>query len=505
MANLADLVDRAATRDPDRAALIAGEELVTWAGLDARVDRTAAALVHLGLAPGDRVAVQLGNVVDFPATFFGALRAGMVAVPVNTGYTEPELAALLADSGARLLVTASAAAAASARRLGIDHVVVAAPSAPDGVQTLTDVLAEAPERPPVPTTGDDDLAVLIYTSGTSGRPRGAMLTHRSLLANLDQCAQITPSVLVPGDVVLLVLPLFHIYGLGPGLGMLAHAGATGVLVDRFDPAGSLAVMARHRVTSVVGAPPMYVAWARHDDPRALAEAFADVRLALSGAAPLSAPTLESFEELTSVVVHEGYGLTETAPVLTSTLMSDVRKPLSVGRAIPGVTLELRDEQGESVDEDDPGEIVVRGPNLFSGYWPDGRDGPSEDGWFATGDVAYPDDDGDLYLVGRRQDLIIVSGFNVYPAEVELVLMRHPAVLEAAVVATPHEYTGEAVKAFVVRRPGMDLHTDDVRRWCARSLARFKCPTQVEFVDQLPHSVVGKVRTAALRDRQDRAS
>ncbi len=505
MANLADLVGRATTRDPDRIALIAGEEVLSWAELDARVDRAAAALLRLGLVPGDRVAMQLGNVLDFPVVFFGALRAGLVAVPVNTGYTEPELATLVADSGARALVTASVAAIGSVRLRAVEHLVVAAPTAPDGARTLAAVLAAASEPPPATTTGDDDLAVLSYTSGTSGRPRGAMLTHRALLANLDQCARITPSVLAPGDVVLLVLPMFHIYGLGPGLGMLAHAGATGVLVDRFDPAATLEVMARHRVTNVVGAPPMYVAWARHDDRRAVAEAFADVRLALSGAAPLPAATLERIEELTSVVVHEGYGLTETAPVLTSTLMSEVRKPLSVGRAIPGVTLELRDEQGESVDEDDPGEIVVRGPNLFSGYWPDGRGGPAEDGWFATGDVAYPDDDGDLYLIGRRKDLIIVSGFNVYPAEVELVLMRHPAVSEAAVVATPHEYTGEAVKAFVVRRPGMSLHTDDVRQWCARSLARFKCPTQVQFVDQLPHSVTGKVRTAALRDAEDRAS
>jgi long-chain acyl-CoA synthetase len=504
MANLADLVGRAASRDPGRAALIAGDDVLSWAELDARIDRAAAAFAGLGLARGDRVAVQLGNVVDFPVTFFGALRAGLVVVPANTGYTEPELTTLIDDSGARLLVTSSVATIGFAQGLGIDHLVVAAPSAPDGARTLTELLAAAPPDPPTASGGDDDLAVLVYTSGTSGRPRGAMLTHRALLANLDQCAQITPSVLRPGEVVLLVLPMFHIYGLGPGLGMLAHAGATAVLVDRFDAAATLDVMTRHHVTNVVGAPPMYVAWARHDDPRTVTAAFADVRLALSGAAPLSAPTLERLEQLTSVVVQEGYGLTETAPVLTSTLMSEVRKPLSVGRAIPGVTLELRDEQGGPVEEDDPGEIIVRGPNLFSGYWPDGHGGPTEDGWFATGDVAYPDDDGDLYLVGRRKDLIIVSGFNVYPAEIELVLMRHPAVSEAAVVATPHEYTGEAVKAFVVRLPGATLDADDVRAWCARSLARFKCPTQVQFVDQLPHSVAGKVRTAALRDTEDNA-
>jgi long-chain acyl-CoA synthetase len=501
MWNVADLVRRAGRRDPARPALISGAGTVSWAELDAEVDRAAGTLAGLGLQEGDRVAIQLGTTVDFGILYFGTLRAGLVAVPVNTGYTEPELAHLLSDSGPRVLVTSSVATIEAAGRLrgaasGLDHVLVAAPSGPDGTVPLRTLLADSGAEPAVEVErGGEDLAVLLYTSGTSGRPRGAMLSHRALLANLDQCGEIRPSVLTPSDVMLLVLPLFHVYGLNPGLGMLAWAGATAVLVERFDPAETLALMIRHRVTNVPGAPAMYQAWAREPDT---AEAFATVRLALSGAAPLPAATLRRFAEH-GVRIYEGYGLTEAAPVLTSTLVGGVAKPGSVGRPIPGVDLQLRDEDGEEVEDDDPGEIVVRGPNLFSGYWPDGHEGPDADGWFATGDVAYADDDGDLHLVDRRKELILVSGFNVYPAEVEAVLEAHPAVAEAAVIGSADEQTGEAVHAYVVLHAGAELTVAELTDWAARSLARFKLPVAVRFLDELPHSATGKVSKARLRE------
>jgi long-chain acyl-CoA synthetase len=278
--------------------------------------------------------------------------------------------------------------------------------------------------------------------------------------------------------------------------MVAKTGATGVLAERFDPVDTLAEVRRRHVTNVVGAPPMYVAWSMIPD---LSEAFAGVRLLVSGAAPLPAAALGSILDRTGQHVFEGYGLTETAPVLTTTLMSEVAKPGSIGKPVPGVELKIVDESGDEVDEEDPGEIVVRGPNVFSGYWPDGTDGPGKDGWFATGDVAYADRDGDLFLVDRRKELILVSGFNVYPREVEDVLLRHPDVAEAAVIGIPHPYTGEAVKALVVVRPGAQLSADDVVAHCALSLARFKCPSTVEFVDELPHSATGKVSKGRLRE------
>jgi long-chain acyl-CoA synthetase len=313
-------------------------------------------------------------------------------------------------------------------------------------------------------------------------------------------------VVTPADVMLLAIPLFHVYGLNPGFGMLAWAGATGVLVERFDPADSLELMARHRVTNVPAVPDMYRGWAAEPG---MAEGFASVRLALSGAAPLPPAILRRFADA-GVTVWEGYGLTETAPVLTSALIGGTVKPGSVGRPVPGVELRLGDPEGDDgdagePDEDgdgDPGEIVVRGPNLFSGYWPDGAEGPDASGWWATGDVAYADDDGDLHLVDRTKELILVSGFNVYPAEVERVLGAHPDVAEAAVIGRADPGTGEeTVLAYVVLQDGAALTSAQLLDWAAGSLARFKLPSAVTFVEQLPHSATGKVSKARLREAQ----
>jgi len=513
--NVAALVRAAGRRSPGRTALIYGPDRLSWGDLDARVDAVAAALVGQGLRPGDRVAVHLGNTPDFAAVYFGALRAGLVAVPLNTSYAPAELSRMLTDAGARVLVSGDPAAlTAAARVAGLEHRIFAGAEPPAGVQPLDSLLSAdglpadslpadslpadslpAERMAPEEVGGGEDLAVVLYTSGSRGVPKGAMLSHRALLANLEQLSRLEPPVLGPDDVVLLVVPLFHVYGLNAGLGLLAYHGATGVLATRFDPVRSLELIRRHQVTTVAGAPAMYVAWSMVPD---LADAFATVRLATSGSAPLPASTSAALAERTGVAVFEGYGLTETAPVLTSTLVGGVPKPDSIGRPIPGVELKLIDEDGDGVEEDDAGEIAVRGANLFSGYWPDGDGGPDADGWFATGDVAFADGDGDLHLIGRRKELILVSGFNVYPREVEAVLRGHPGIADAAVVAVGAPTTGEAVKAVVVSAPGARLTAEAVIAHCQDSLARFKCPSVVEFVGELPYSATGKVRRDQLR-------
>jgi long-chain acyl-CoA synthetase len=497
--NVSDLVREATGRDGDKAAFRYGSTTLTWGEIESRVAAVAAGLAALGVGRGDRIAVQLGNTPDFPVVYFGALRAGLVAVPVNTGYTRAELLHCLGDSGAAVLVTTRSGAetglSVASELEALQSVVVAdVDTAPAGATTLDALLQTAPGLADS-VGGGEDLAVVIYTSGTSGRPKGAMLTHRALLANLDQCTQIDPPVTTSDDVVLLVLPLFHIYGLNAALGAVAKHGATGSLSERFDPVETLEQIRRHGVTNVIGAPPMYVAWSMLPD---VGDAFSSVRLAVSGAAPLPSDVLHRFLDVTGHHVFEGYGLTETAPVLTTTLMSEVAKPGSIGRAVPGIELKLVDEQGRPVEDGDPGEICVRGANTFSGYWPDGEGGPDGDGWFATGDVAYVDDDGDLHLVDRRRELILVSGFNVYPREVEDVLVEHPDIEEAAVIGIAHPYTGESVKALVVLRAGARLSAEDVIAYCALSLARFKCPTAVELVAELPHSATGKVSKGQLR-------
>jgi long-chain acyl-CoA synthetase len=487
--NLADLVRAAAQAHPEKPALVFHGAVTTWAELDGRADAAARGLRALGLAPGDRVAIHLGNTPDFVAAYFGALRGGLVALPVNTGYTAPELAHVLGDSAAAAIVT-SPEGVGTVRVVegGPAHVVVT------GEQSWADLLADG--SPYDAVGGGEDLAVLLYTSGTSGRAKGAMLTHRALAANLEQTSSIEPPVVTADDVVLLVLPLFHVYGLNGALGQVVKHGATGVLVERFDPVATLDEVRRQQVTNVVGAPPMWVAWSLLPD---VGDAFSTVRLALSGAAPLPSDVLHRVLDVTGHHVFEGYGLTETAPVLTSTLMSEVPKGSSIGRPVPGVELRLVDLDGQAVEDGDPGEIVVRGDNLFSGYWPDGADGPDDDGWFPTGDVAVLDDDGDLHLVDRRRELILVSGFNVYPREVEDVIAAHPEVAEVAVLGIPHPYTGQSVKALVVRTPGSQLTADAVVAHTAAALARFKCPTVVEMVDELPHTATGKVSKGRLRE------
>jgi long-chain acyl-CoA synthetase len=496
---------------------------LTWAELDARVDAVAASLrgLELPAAGGTpaRVAIALPQVPAFAEAFFGTLRAGLVAVPVNPGYTARELRHVLADSGASVMITTGEVAAAldpvRGDLPGLAHVYTVDSRHP-GTRPYVDL---TPSSPPVTVDrAGEDIAVLLYTSGTAGVPKGAMLSHRALLANQSQVAAIDPPIISPSDVVLLALPLFHIFGLNAGLVAVAYHGACGVLVERFEPARTLDIIARYQVSVVTAVPQMYVAWAGQPE---LAEHLTSVRVAASGAAPLDAAVARRFLETTRHPIFEGYGLTETAPVVATGLASPVPKARSIGRPIPGVEVKLVAPDGTEIarvnsdglsgeivddfDDDaggvpgtDPGEIVVRGANLFSGYWPDGAGGPDAEGWWHTGDVAYADADGDLFLVDRLGELILVSGFNVYPHEVELVLTAHPAVAEAAVLGVPDPATGEAVVAYVVAVEGGAVSTEELRAHCERNLARFKCPTVIEFVSELPHSAIGKVRKATLR-------
>ncbi|MGI5524117.1 AMP-binding protein [Micromonospora sp. CA-259024] len=511
--NLADRVHRAALDHGDRAALHWRDQTLGWSELDTAVDAAARGL-SAAAPPTDpggtppRVAIALPNTPDFVITWLGALRAGLVAVPVNPGFTAPELRHVLADSGASVLIGTD-------RVRGLVAEVAAELPALAAVHG-TPPTAEAPGPPPRPQRGGADLAVLLYTSGTEGRPKGAMLSHRALLANHEQVEQIEPPVVGPADTVLLALPLFHAYGLNSGLGAVVHHGATGVLLDELGPTAGLDEIARHRVSVLVGVPSMFLAWASAPTARA---ATTSVRVAVCGAAPLEPAVAARFTEVTGHQVHIGYGLTETAPVLTSTLVGGVAKAGSIGRPLPGVRLRLVGADGVDLwrdglvvpDDDpeeldisdvapgtDPGQIVVAGPNLFAGYWPDARGGPDAEGWWRTGDIAYADEDGDLFLVDRLGELILVNGFNVYPHEVELVLTGHPGVAESAVLGVPHPRTGETVRAYVVPAQGRPVTSEELLAHCARNLARFKCPTAVEFVDALPYSAIGKVRKTELR-------
>ena len=524
-AHLPELLRRTATESPERVALVetTGRRM-TWSELDAEVDRVARGFDALGLVAGYRVLLALGNRIEFVTCYLGALRARLVAVPVNPRSATGELVRMVADAGARVVIgdgatvmtLRQAAAGLEDALVGADEelrartavpriVAVDTPALP-GETTYADLVA-APAGPGQEVTGDPDpesLAVLLYTSGTSGSPRAAMLTHRALLANLEQVGATDPPMLTGDDVLLGVLPLFHVYGLNAVLGQVLRTGARLVLMDGFDVEGSLEVIEDEAVSVVPVAPPVLAYWEAVPD---LPERLGGVRMVLSGSAPLSPELVTSFAARTGVAVHQGYGLTEAAPVVTSTLQSEVAKPGSVGAALPGIEIRLVDDAGHRPSGEDPGEIWIRGANLFSGYWPDGSDGPDEDGWYPTGDVGFLDPDGDLFLVDRLKELVIVSGFNVYPVEVEEVVTELDGVAEAAVIGTPDERTGEAVVVYVKPAPRTSLTDDElveaVRAHCADRLARFKQPSHVHVVDELPHTVTGKVAKGELRAVQRR--
>lgn len=526
--NLADLVTAAARRGPDHLAFVdpVRRQFLSWSGFSAAMDAEAARLARAGVRPGDRVLVRLRQGVPLCVALLGALRAGAVVVPIGTESTERELAVVVADCTPVAVVaepddevvTAVVRDLSNSGESGGSGVVLAPPvyeaQSPSAQSaSAQSASAQSPSAQPPSPRGGEDLAVLGYTSGTTGVPRGVMLSHRALLANRAQSGSLRPIPISPADRVLLHLPLFHMYGLGAGLLQVCWAGATGVLVDRVDPEDVLSAIERERVTVVAGVPSMFRALLELPAER-LREGLATVRLCTAGGAPLAPDLLRRFNQVTGLELFEGYGLTEAGPVLTTALVSGRPKPGSAGRPLPGVELRLvdattgepltgsddtqDDELGSDGDGYDTGLVSVRGPNLFSGYWPDGADGPDEEGWFRTSDVGYLDSDGDLHLVDRANDLIIVNGFNVYPHEIEQVLTENEAIAEAAVVGVPDPRTGEAVMAVLVLRAGASLTVEDVRAHCAAGLARFKVPAVVEFVEHLPRSATGKITRSALR-------
>jgi long-chain acyl-CoA synthetase len=511
--NLADLLAQTAERRPDGVALVHEQQRVTWADLDRDVSAVAAGLLAAGLQPGDRVVLVLPTSVAFAQVCLGVLRAGGVAVPLNPALTTGELARTIGRTAPVAVVAAGAAIPrvrqavagvadaltnppAELAHLAVPRLVVDGTALP-GESTLADLLAEPDSQRVRPATGGEDPAVMLVTSGASGDPRAAVLSHRALVAALDQLTALQPAPVDEDDVLLGVLPLFHVYGLTALLGQALRTGARLVLVPGFDAARTLAAIADHAVTVAPVVPAMLVAWAQTDEAT-LRQAFASLRYLVSGAAPLPVHVLEDVAARGGVPVHQGYGLTEGAPVVSTTLASPVNKPGSVGRPVPGVQVMLLDERGDPVDDGDPGEIAIRGASLFSGYVPDHDDAPAPDEWWRTGDVALADAEGDLWLVDRRRDLVIVSGFNVYPREVEEALLEHPDVLEAAVVPVPDPRTGEAVKAVVVPRSGRSVTPEQVAAHCRERLARYKCPTVVEVVETLPRTATGKIAKGRLR-------
>ena len=493
--NLGCVLQAGAEARPQHVALRMGEQTLSYSELDRAARGVATSLRARGFAPGDKLALLIPNVPEFTIAYFGILYAGCTVVPLNVLLSAREVTYHLQDSEAKLLFAHpffEAPAREGAEAAGVS--VIAAGG--EGEETLAE-LAAAPPLDALHPTAPSDTAVILYTSGTTGRPKGAELTHANLLLN---SAVVVPK-LVPAtreDVALATLPLFHSFGQTCIQNAFLSLGASITLLPRFTAQDAFEIMQRDRVTLFAGVPTMYFALLHHED----AEQYdiSSLRFCLAGGAPMPVEVMRAFEAKYGVAVLEGYGLSETSPVASFNMLDRPRKPGSVGYPVWGIELCILDDQDQPVPDGERGEICIRGHNIMKGYLgrPDDTQEALRGGWFHSGDIGVRDADGAFSIVDRKKDMILRGGFNVYPREVEEVLYAHDAIIEVAVLGVPHESLGEEIKAIIVAKPGSGLDEQAVTAWCKERLAAYKYPRIVEFSEGLPKGPTGKILKRELR-------
>jgi long-chain acyl-CoA synthetase len=527
---ITSLLDRAAAAHPRRTAILFHRARTSYGRLLRLAEKGAAALRQAGLAKGDRVAVMLPNCPQAIVTYFAVQKAGGVCVMVNPLYMDFELRHQLADSGAKMLVVLDLLWAKHRQvfqEAGLSRVFVTRIS--DGLAFPMNLLftlkmRREGKRPPLyldhrtvfpwralfsgkarySETNIDpakDLAVLQYTGGTTGQAKGAMLTHKNLMANVCQCHTVLGEVGVSAEVFLGLLPYFHIYGLTVCVHFAVACAATMAPIARFMPAQTLKIIAATRPTIFPGAPAVYAALLRQ--PGASRETLGSIRYCVSGSAPMSGELFERFTAMTGAKILEGYGLTEASPITHVNPLEALRKPGSIGLPFPGTEARIVDMETGTMElaSGEQGELAVRGPQVMAGYWNRPQDTAQavKDGWLLTGDVAVRDEQGYYFILDRKKDLILCGGFNVYPREIEEALMRHPAVKEACAVGVTHPTRGEAVKAYVVLEAGHSAGKAELLAYLREHLAGYKVPKYLEFREELPRTVVGKLLRRVLRD------
>ncbi len=495
MAHLVTNLIEAARDHPDRPAVKSDDTVLTYGELLATVGRVAGMLRARGLQPGDRIGLVLPNVLAFPILFYGSLMAGCVAVPLNPLLKNREIEYCLRDSGAKLIVAwerAGDASVKAAAAVGAQTLLVAA-EGPDASQ-LGD---SSPLSSPVERADDDD-AVLLYSSGITGKPMGAQLTHANLSSNAATSAQILG--ITGDDIVMGCLPLFHVFGLTAGLNASVVAEACLTLIPRFHPAKALEVIARDQVTTFEGVPTMYSALLR--TPNRESYDVSTLRTCITGGSAMPVEVMKAFEDAFGCIVLEGYGLSETSPVASFNHADAERRPGSIGTPVAGMEMKLVDDQDKDIEEGsrEAGEIAIRGEGVMKGYWQrpveTGRAIP--DGWFRSGDLATRDEDGYYFIVGRKKDMIIRGGYNVYPREIEDALHEHEAVAEAVVIGINHPDLGEEVGAVIVLEAGAHVSVEELKSFAKERVAAYKYPRHVWVVDALPKDSAGNVLRREVR-------
>lgn len=532
---LTALLDDAVARFPRRTALAFFGRTISYRRLGAAVDHFAAALRGLGVVKGDRVGIVLPNCPQQVIAFYGALRLGAIVVQCNPLYTASELHHQLVDSGAKVVIVfdrAYATLAEACEGTRVEHIVVTSlveylpkrkqvalrlplerareardelvtELPPDAdVVTFQELLTADTERlRPVAIDPAEDLALLQYTGGTTGRPKGAMLTHRNLVANAYQTRAWDPQIRDGREVTIAVLPLFHAFGLTFCLTTTVLAAGTIVLLPRFDVDHVFEAIDKHKPTIFPGVPPIYSQLVSRTDVHK--HKLASIRTCVSGAMSLPRETVRKFQAVTGGSLVQGYGLTETSPVALANPLDGNARHVSVGLPVPSTEARIVNEANpeEVMPVGTAGELLIRGPQVFAGYWNQMREGAQvrSGGWVRTGDIAFMSPDGFFTLIDRKRDVIMVSGFSVFPSEIEEIIREHRSIEDCAVIGVPDSRRGEAVTACVVVREGSELTEDGLRAHCAERLVNYKVPTRVEFRDDLPRNMLGKVLRRVLRD------
>jgi len=492
MTNLAMTLVQATARDPEQYAVRLDEQVLSYRDLDEMSARAASWLLGRGIGPGDRVGLMLPNVPEFAVLYYGILRTGAIVVPMNPLLKAREVDYYLSDSQTALALAwhgIAGEATEGARRAGTDIVII------DAAELAATLDGCAP-APAVADRAPSDTAVILYTSGTTGPPKGAELTHDNLLHNVEVTSG-TLLYLRPDDVIFGALPLFHSFGQVVGMGCAIASGACLTLLTRFDPGRALEIIKRDQVTVLPGVPTMYAAILHNAGGNA--GDVASLRLCVSGGASMPVELMRAFEKAFDCMILEGYGLSETSPVASFNHPDRPRKPGTIGQPISGVDMRVQTDDGEPLPSDVVGEIAIRGRNVMKGYWrrPEETAEVMAGGWFRTGDLGRVDDEGYFSIVDRKKDMIIRGGLNVYPREFEEVLYEHPAVAEAAVIGVTDDILGEEVAAVVTLKPGASASPEELRDHVKGQLAAYKYPRYVWITAELPHGDTGKILKRAI--------
>jgi long-chain acyl-CoA synthetase len=513
MLNLAVILEDSAKRYPSKAAFTFADTTLSYSQTNAAANMVANGLKSKGIKAGDKVALSCFNLPYFPIIYFGILKAGAVVVPLSVLLKHDEIEYHLKDSQAKAYFCFSGSPELPMGEMGFKgfqkvtsckHFFMIMPknempSPIASTQTLGSLMAGQSPVFEMHQTKAEDTCVIIYTSGTTGRPKGAELTHSNLLLNAIVSSELMSSE--PTDTQLIVLPLFHIFAMTVLMNAGLYKGVSSILLPRFDAETVFSLMHQHKVTLFAGVPTMYWGLVNYTDPKFDYDSIAKtLKVCASGGASLPVKVLEDFEKRFNVPIIEGYGMSEGSPVVTFNQLKVGRKPGSIGTPVWGVEVKLVDTEGVEVPIGEKGELLYRGHNVMKGYYkkPEANASTLKDGWLCSGDIAVKDADGFYYIVDRTKDMIIRGGLNVYPREVEEVMIKHEAVSLVAVIGIPDEEMGEEVKGFVVLKEGKSVSEKDLVAWTKDHIASYKYPRSIEFLNALPMSATGKILKKELR-------